>query len=290
VKNKLPVYGINEFQLQNDETHFYANYLNPHVKQHHFANLPHKHDFYLTVLFTKGEGKHEVDFESFKIVPGMLFMLKPGQMHYWDLSDDVEGYVFFHSKEFYDDGFTNSGINDFDFFGSIQNPSVVQLKQHPLQKISLLMNEMVTEYKRNEILKWQKTRAIMNLIYIEIARNYSSVFTIESERYLIKIQQFEQLIERYFKQSKSVRYYASELCVSEKHLNRIIRSCLNKTTSQLINERVLLEAKRMLMTASNSVGLIAEELGFSDTSYFIRFFKKHTGVTPLHFLNSTIRK
>jgi len=286
MKNEFPIYSISQFQLQNQETHFYANHLNPHVKQHHFTNLPHKHDFYLTVLFTHGTGKHEVDFESFNVSPGMLFMLKPGQMHYWELSDDVEGYVFFHSKEFYDDGFTMSSINDFDFFSSFQNPSVMILDEFSLLKILPLMSEMVEEYNDSKILKWQKTRAIMNLIYVEIARNYSSVYTIESERYLIKVREFERLIEQNFKQNKSVKDYANQLHISEKHLNRIIKSCLNKTTSQLINDRVILEAKRMLMYAGNSVGQIADELGFSESSYFIRFFKKQTGVTPLHFLNS----
>lgn len=290
MKNEFPVYGINEFQLQNDETHFYANHLNPHVQQHHFTNLPHKHNFYLTVLFTKGEGKHEVDFELHTISPGMLFMLKPGQMHYWELSDDVEGYVFFHSKEFYDDGFTNSSINDFDFFGSFQSPSVVILKGDAFRNIQSLMLQMVEEYGSNQLLKWQKIRAIMNVVYVDISRNYSSVYAVESERYLLKVRQFEKLIEQNFMKSRSVKDYANQLFVSEKHLNRILKSCLNKTSSQLIIERVLLEAKRMLMVASNSVAQISEELGFSDPSYFNRFFKKNTGVTPLHFLNANKRK
>lgn len=290
MKNNFPVYSLDQFNLRGKEEHYYSNFLNPHVKQHHFTNLPHKHDFYLTVLFTKGTGKHEVDFESFDIVPGMLFMLKPGQMHYWVLSDDVEGYVFFHSKEFYDDGYTNSGINDFDFFGSFQNPSVMILEGDSLQKILLLLNEMVKEYNNDQALKWQKIRAMINLVYIEIARNYSSIYFTENERYLLKVRQFERLVEQSFKEIKRVKEYADQLYVSEKHLNRIIKNCLNKTTSQLINERVILEAKRMLMNTENSVGYIAEELGFSDSSYFIRFFKKQTGFTPLHFLHSNRRK
>lgn len=290
MKKQLPIYSINKFQSQKEDAHFYANHLNPHVKQHHFTNLPHKHDFYLTVLFTKGEGKHEVDFESYKISPGMLFMLKPGQMHYWELSNDVEGYVFFHSKEFYDDGFITSSINDFDFFGSFQNPSVIVLDKFPLLTIQSLMAELVAEYNCLEKLRSQKMRAILNLIYIEISRNYSSGYSIESERYLMMVRKFEELIERDFRQNKSVKEYAGQLYVSEKHLNRIVKSCLNKTTSQLINERIVLEAKRMLMNAENSVSQIADELGFSESSYFIRFFKKQTGITPLRFLNFHKRK
>src|SRR5690606_20069721 len=163
-------------------------------------------------------------------------------------------------------GFTISSINDFEFFGSFQNPSVIVLNSNPLRRIQSLMSEIVDEYNDSQMLKLQKTRAILNLIYIEIARNYASIYVVESERYLLKIRQFEKLIEEKFKQNLSVREYASQLCVSEKHLNRIIKSCLNKTTSQLINDRVLLEAKRMLMNAEDSVAQIANELGFSESS------------------------
>ncbi len=82
MSNSLPIYRINEFQSLNLDVEFYANLLNPHVKKHDFTNLPHKHDFYLVVLITRGSGIHEVDFESYEVAPGMLFVLKPGQMHF----------------------------------------------------------------------------------------------------------------------------------------------------------------------------------------------------------------
>ena len=97
MSKKLPIYSITEFQSAPHENDFYANHVNLHVKEHHFTKLPHKHDFYLIILFTKGSGKHEVDFETFQVEPGTLFILKPGEMHYWELSNDIDGYVFFHS-------------------------------------------------------------------------------------------------------------------------------------------------------------------------------------------------
>jgi hypothetical protein len=118
MKNELPVYSINKFELLSNEGDFYANQLNRHVKNYHFTNFPHKHDFFLVILFTHGKGKHEVDFETFKVERGALFILKPGQMHYWELSDDVDGFVFFHSREFFDKGFISLSIKDFHFYNS----------------------------------------------------------------------------------------------------------------------------------------------------------------------------
>ena len=130
MKNELPIYSINKFELKNNEGDFYANYLNKHVRNHHFTNFPHKHDFYLVILFTKGKGKHEVDFETFKIEKGALFVLKPGQMHYWELSDDVDGFVFFHSKEFFDKGFISLSIKDFHFYNTFQGTPCFKLMEN----------------------------------------------------------------------------------------------------------------------------------------------------------------
>ena len=74
--------------------------------------------------------------------------------------------------------------------------------------------------------------------------------------------------------------------LSEKHLNRMSKECLNKTTTELIAERIVLEAKRLLIHSKQTISEIANELGYEDNSYFSRFFKKHTEQTPAQFLNS----
>ena len=142
MKDELPIYSINKFEILNNEGDFYTNYLNKHVDSHHFTNFPHKHDFFLVILFTQGKGKHEVDFETFKIEKGSLFVLKPGQMHYWELSDDVDGFVFFHSREFFDQGFFSLSIKDFHFYNSFQGTPYFRLKEKQLNKINFVMNEL----------------------------------------------------------------------------------------------------------------------------------------------------
>ncbi|MBL4703576.1 MAG: helix-turn-helix domain-containing protein [Flavobacteriales bacterium] len=286
----LPIYSINEFQSLNLDSEFYANLLNPHVKEHHFTRLPHKHDFYLIVLITGGSGMHEIDFESYSVVPGMLFILKPGQMHFWKLSDDIDGYVFFHSRDFYDKGYLANSIKDFEFYASYQNPPCIQLNIEAISRMKSLMKELVNEYTDDQVLKWQKVHSIINLVYIEIARVYSPGNQVNSEKYLLKVRAFEDLIEENYKQVKFAKDYASMLNITEKHLNRITKNCLNKTSSQLISERILLEAKRMLMHSKLNVTEVSEELGFNESSYFIRFFKKHTDLTPLHFLHRYMEK
>ena len=152
------------------------------------------------------------------------------------------------------------------------------------------MIELVKEYSNKHRYKWTKTRALISLIYIETARNYTPVYRINSQTYLKKVRQFEELIELNFKTLKFPKDYASILNITEKHLNRIVKNCLNKTSTMLIQERVLLEAKRMLMHSELNVLEISTELGISESSYFIRFFKQKTGLTPLAFVKQYTNK
>ena len=284
MKNELPIYSINKFELKNNEGDFYANYLNKHVRNHHFTNFPHKHDFYLVILFTKGKGKHEVDFETFKIEKGALFVLKPGQMHYWELSDDVDGFVFFHSKEFFDKGFISLSIKDFHFYNTFQGTPCFKLMENQLKKIHFIMNELVREYENDDFFKWQKIHALIVLVYIEISRKKTPLGNIKNQTYLTKLRQFEDLIEDNFRSKKFVKEYALKLNITEKHLNRVAKSCIGKTSTQLINERIILEAKRMLIYSKLNVTQIGEKLGYFDNSYFVRLFKKNVGMTPFAFL------
>ena len=236
------------------------------------------------ILFTQGKGKHEVDFETFTVEKGSLFVLKPGQMHYWELSEDIDGFVFFHSKEFFEKGFFSLRIKDFNFYNSFQGTPYFKLDEKQLNSIQFFMHEIHTEYVTHDLLKWQKIHSLILLVYIEISRINAPLAKIKNQTYLRKLRQFEDLIEENFKSEKFVKDYASKLNITEKHLNRVTKSCIGKTSTQLISERILLEAKRMLFYSKLNVTQIGEALGYYDNSYFVRFFKKHVGMTPLVFL------
>ena len=285
MKNELPIYSINKFDIinSNNDGDFYTNFLNTHIKNNNFTNFPHKHDFFLVILFTKGEGYHEVDFEKYNLEKGSIFVLKPGQMHYWELSDDADGYIFFHSKEFFDKDFFSLSIKDFHFYNSFQGSPCFKLENNQFKIIKIIMNELIKEYSNNNLFKWRKIHSLIFLIYIEISRVKSPLGNIKNQTYLTKLKMFEDLIELNFKTEKFVKEYALKLNITEKHLNRVTKSCIGKTSTQLISERIILEAKRMLIYSKSNVTQISEELGYYDNSYFVRFFKKNVGMTPLNF-------
>lgn len=286
MKKNLPIYNIKHFKEDALNADFYANYFIPHIKHHHIVSEPHKHDFYLIVLFTKGSGTHEIDFNTYDIKPGTVFLMRPGQMHHWILSKDIDGYVFFHTGNFYDKGFTLSSILDYPFFNSTHNPPKVTLKKKAFEELEKLFRLVVEEYQLSELMKYEKIHSLISLVYIELSRHYLPATKIENETYLLKLRKLEHFIDVYYKTKKYPHEYAGLMNISEKHLNRICKECLNKTTTQLIAERIIVEAKRLLIHKQHSVSEIASLLGFEDNSYFARFFKKHCGETPIHFLKT----
>ncbi len=280
-KKEFPIYNIEDF---NSETEFYCNALPHHLKEHHFIHTPHKHDFFLVVLFTNGTGTHEVDFTSYKVTPGTVFMLRPGQTHNWKLSKDIDGYIFFHSKDFYDTSSISQKIQDYPFFSSIYNPPIITLKNKSKEKLASLFIEIKKENEEDNLLKFQKLHTLTTLAYIELTRSYQTQTPIQSTLYQLKVKQLEDLIDKHYKTIKYPYQYADMMAISEKHLNRICRSCLNKTTTDLITDRIILEAKRSLTHTQLSINQIAESIGYVDASYFSRMFKKRTGENALSFM------
>lgn len=284
-KKELPVYHIEHFRQAHSELSFYANTLQEHLEKHHFIHVPHKHDFYLAILFTKGSGTHDVDFTTYQVKPGYVFMLSPGQTHDWKLSEDVEGYIFFHTKAFYDEAYTSVTIRQFPFFQSIYNSPLIVLKGQSFATITQLFKDILEEQLAQKPLKQQKLLAMTNYVYVELSRCSLPAIAVEHQQvhYLARVRELEALVDLHYKNLKSPKDYASLMSMTEKHLNRICKATLNKTTGQLIADRIILEAKRLLVQTQLPVNHVAEELGYIDHSYFSRLFKKQTGETPLAF-------
>lgn len=286
-KNKLPVYNISHFNEIQKGSDFYANNFVLHLKEFHFVNTPHKHDFFLVILFTKGSGMHEIDFVKYHIKPNSIFFLSPGQSHSWQLSKDIDGYVFFHSQAFYDLNFTYQKLRQLPFYASIYNKPVLQLKGVNQLKVIPLFEEILLEYNSEKKMKYEKICALVNIVYVELSRLYDSKndAIATPQNYLQKLTLLEELIEKNYLNIKSPGRYAEMMHMSEKHLNRICKAGLNKTTTDVIADRVIIEAKRIMAHHKHTVSEVSEILGFDDIAYFSRFFRKRTALTPLAFMN-----
>ena len=281
----LDMNDLTSGELQHD---FYANTLQQHlITNHSHIEKPHRHNFYVTILFTHGSGVHEIDFNRYTIEPGSLFLLAPGQMHNWNLSDDVKGYIFFHTQDFFDQFFTYDSIRDYPVFRSSLSENTVVLKGELKDEIIAVFEKLMKEVRSTS---WRKDMVVVHLIavlYIEVNRLLLEDATenrTNHASYLNHFQLFEDLLEKNFKTEKSAAVYASWLNMTQKHLNRICKTLLNQTTTDVITNRVVLEAKRMLMYKEVPFSEISAELGYVEYDYFSKVFKKKVGITPKDFI------
>ncbi|WP_026236058.1 AraC family transcriptional regulator [Echinicola pacifica] len=269
---------------------FYCNTFQEHIRTFHKdITIPHKHNFYLTVLFTHGMGRHEIDFEEYPIYPGAIFMLNPGQTHHWELSEDADGYIFFHSRDFYDSYFSQHSVNEFPFFSSLMNASGLKIPKASSPLLWQLFGELYEKTRSKTNNAPSIARGIIQLIYLYLDQAYREQGMVSPSHpggYSRHMQEFEKLIERNFISEKQVSQYADWLNITPRHLNRVSQSAVGKSPISLITARAMLEAKRMLYYTDKPIGEIATLLGFDDLAYFSRLFKKHCGISPRHFHQS----
>lgn len=281
----LPVFGIREFAEDLHSESFYANTLPVHLQDHKFVNTPHRHSTFIAVFFTAGSGEHLVDFDTYPVAPGSVFLLQPGQAHSWKLSSDVDGFVFFHTQEFYESVFVQKKMEDYPFFFLQKNFPLVQLDEKEVEKIAPLFREIYDEFVSRKPAWESKVILLADLVYIELTRAYRHLELPSpniSPQY-VRVQQLQKLIDSNFTVLKFPYQYAELMNMTTRHLSRICQETIQKSTNDLILNRIILEAKRMLVHSDVTVNEVAYQLGYEDYSHFVRLFKNKVGLTPKEF-------
>ena len=279
------VYEIKKFKRNFFHHNLYVNTFQNHLKEHRFIESLHRHDFYVLVLFTNGTGLHKIDFDTFDITKGSLFLMQPGQIHLWELSSDIDGYIVFFSKEIYNLHFRDKKIEEYLFFQSSKNKPELILNIDEMKQIRPYFELMVNENQEDQLQKKDKMLNLLDCILVEILRIYNIESNHLTSTYNHKLKEFEILLEQFYKTEKSPSFYADKMAITLKHLNRICKNILNITITELITRRVILESKRIMVDKNRNIAQIADELGYSNYSYFSKLFKKNVGMTPTEFIN-----
>lgn len=281
---KLPVFTVKNFKkAPASDPDFYIKTFQEHKAEHPFIMEPHRHDFFMIMLFTKGKGVHTIDFNTYDIKPGSVFFMSPGEMHSWKLSNDTDGYVLFFNRSFFIMNAPNRNMNELQFFSienkvqhSLFNRSQTKITEELLKNI---YNESKTEAKQQTLI----LRAYLDILLLKFAAIIEPERSVKRSKTIELITRLEQLIEVNYKAHLTVTYYAKELAISPVQLTSLTTAYLNKSVAELIHDRLILEAKRLLIYTDLTVSEISNELNFSDNSYFNKFFKKASGQTPEQF-------
>lgn len=282
-KGTIPVYDICNISTDAGNTNLlierFGTYLEKHYTDLHRA---HRHSFYHLVLFTKGKGTHTIDFQQFEVKPFQVYFMIPGQVHSWHFQGAMDGYLI-HFNESFISSFVQPGhyLERFSFFNGVAADGVRQLPVKEQAGTVRLMEALLKERETADVQSPDMIKLLLLQLFIHIERatNAGGLEHIPPQKTLL-LQNFQQLIAQHYRDFRLPKEYAALLYVTPNHLNALCRELLGKTAGQLIRERLILEAKRLLTNAEMNITGIAYELKFEDNSYFNRVFKKETGLTP----------
>jgi AraC family transcriptional regulator, transcriptional activator of pobA len=255
--------------------------------QKHYNSLhhPHRHSFYHLALFTKGKGSHTIDFETFQLRPFQMYFMIPGQVHSWQFNGEVDGYIVHFNDSLFSSFLQNSHyLERFQFFNGNIRDCVCQLPAKAQQSFVQLFEAMLKELegKNPEYLEIIRLKLLELFLLAERNCNATAMKAKPVQK-LTTLRSFQQLIEKHYRSIRLPKQYADLLYITPNHLNALCNDMLGKSAGDVIRDRVLLEAKRLLTNADMTITQIGYELNFADNSYFNRFFKKYAGITPDEF-------
>lgn len=283
-KKSLPVYTIKTFQEKTQTLQFEMGTLEDNVKRLAFASTPHRHDCFFIMFITQGNGTHTIDTVEYPVKPYAAYMMSPGQVHGWSFSENVKGYYIYFTLEFYKSYVRERHIEKLPYVRMYNIENYVQFDPQADRGLEALFINMHLEFKKRQMGWDDVLRNCLDILLIQINRCARPDLTIKGRLATVThIRTLQSLIEKHFLDVKLPSGYAEIMNVTPKYLNALCKGALNKTVTELIHERTLLEAKRYLVYSERSIKQIADELGFNDVSYFMRFFKKLTGSTPDQF-------
>ena len=283
---KMPTYSIcNLLGADRCMTEIVVTRLRDFVDSHRDIQFPHRHDFYQIVLFTRGGGRHSIDFRQYEVVPHQVYYMAPGQIHTWNFDAETDGYLVSFNESFFTSMYHNPHyIREFPLFNHISGTSVNTLDMTCCAEVEQTFAQMLEEFDKGDDYATDILRGMLVVILVRLSRVAPDTFKEGASRHnLVLMRQFEKLIEIHFREKRLPKEYAEMMFVTPNHLNALSNNVIGKSAGELIRERILLEAKRLLANSDLMIGQVAETLRFEDNAYFTRFFKKYMGTTPEGF-------
>ncbi len=248
--------------------------------------IPHRTNFYHIFWFKKCSPVHSIDFTSVKIKPDTLLFINKNSVHSFDKNSRYEGKVLVFTDDFFctsenDAKFLQSTVLFNDLLdipnispgkSTVQLAAIFNLIAAELKNKSEINHHgILKSYLHNFLLLADREKRKLNFSEIKKGADFDYSFL------------FKGLLDKHFSRLKSVKGYAGKLNISEKRLNLATSKILGKSPKEMIDERVLLEAKRLLVHGSSTIKEIGFQLGFEEPTNFIKYFRKHTVTTPLEF-------
>lgn len=248
----------------------------------HNPNLPHRLAFFSLIIVTKGKGSHQIDLVDYSIQKGSVLKIAKGQVHAFEKEAKYEGYMILFTEAFVLNYFTSSSIQLISHLYNYHLSSPIvngqKLNENFIDQLILEFNEENTYGQKNIV------AAILALYLLKLERNFrdNSIQNQNSKHYTLFIQ-FKNLVETHYSSTRTVKDYANMMFISTKHLNQVVKECTLNTAKAFIDNYVIMEIKRAIVSTDKSLKEIAFDIGFEEVTNFTKFFKNIAGVSPKEF-------
>lgn len=289
--NRIPTY---EFHKHKYGTELLVDvvtldYIKPGIRR----TPTHRENFYSLIFITSGEENVSINGHRRCVKKGEVICSIPGEVWEWTADTQLTGFVVIFEEQFIISFFNDLNfLRRFHYLQPDRKAPFIYPEKNTWERLIHLVESMKNEVDVGINQDHHILRAGLYgiLILLERAEGLSDTQDCTtdriSNRYLNKFVKY--VAEECFRHH-DVEYYADTLCISPNYLNKIVRQHFNITAKLYIQLKLAEESKRLLAYTFLTVNEISEELHFNTTSYFIRFFKKHTGVTPCQFRERIIR-
>ncbi len=253
----------------------------------------HRHKYYELVIITscvEGNFSHDIDFITYPLQAGRIYFIAPGQAHAWNIkvyNKEYKGFLVTFNEDFILNGNKTLERKLLKLFDPLDTTPYIEFDPSHFYETFPTMSLLETEYLR-KISNYALLRSLL-----ETLLHYMSTLKLGKHETLDfnckRLVDVRKLIEKYYKNERQVDFYARKMDLSSKRLNEISRELSGQTITQLIHRRLLLEAKREIISQTKTLHSISDKLGFENPSYFSRFFKKHEGISPSEFLKRVFK-
>ncbi len=257
------------------------------MRQHNWKVDPHRHDdLFQLVLFRQGGGMLELEELEYHFKAPVFLHIPPTSVHSFDISRDLEGEVITLSADYMKTLIAPSPAA----IDLLNRPMLINGSEHEdfLNQLDNLFVQIKTEYNERQLARNLTIQSLVGIVIGKLLR-YHDYEQQKEQNWGVNspaswyYRQFQNQIGQHLAQKLTIAEYAARLRISGTHLNRICREVADKSALDVIHDRTIQEAKRCFAYTVMPIAEVAYQLGFNDPSYFSRFFKEKTGLSPKNY-------
>jgi AraC-like DNA-binding protein len=244
-----------------------------------YLNDPGRKDFFEIVWLKNEDPLHGITDPAYRIKGDWVYLIPPYRVHQLNKAGK-KGELISFKRSMLEEEDKDFLLDLFRIFNVQGEFSCLRLDEEAAKGLGDIYKMMEEEYHKGNHFVMMK--ALLKVLLLKLISVKELEFT-GHDTHQKRVYEFLMLLEGNFQTVTNIDFYAGKLGISSKRLNQILKEKLDKTGTQIIHDRIILEAKRKMIHSEITIKEIAYELGFSDRPYFSRFFKKQTGQTPEEF-------